>query len=157
EGTVPKIVTKIKTGGDRLTVTGRVRFQPTAAEQEKIRECFQKAIRQSGGTLPNAAGGDRANGANGNAPGTGGSRLGGNGGSQGNFGGGAGGGGGARRFFFSSGAAQKCLPAQFRNFSRTVVTPQQTIQQLVAPPQTNIKSTSYTIGGVDTTKPNIGV
>jgi ABC-type antimicrobial peptide transport system permease subunit len=38
-----------------------------------------------------------------------------------------------------------------------VVTPQQTIQQLVAPPQTNIKSSSYTIGGVDTTKPGIGV
>jgi ABC-type antimicrobial peptide transport system permease subunit len=157
EGTVPKIVTKIRTGGDRLTVTGRVRFQPTAAEQEKIRECFQKAIRQSGGAVPPASGGG-ANGANGNAPNTGGSRLGGNRGqAQGVITRGGGGGGGARRFFFSSGAAQKCLPVQFRNFSRTVVTPQQTIQQLVAPPQTNIKSTSYTIGGVDTTKPNIGV
>ena len=146
EGTVPKIVAKIKTGGDRLTVTGRVRFQPTEAERQKIQDCFRKAIQQSGGTVPTAP----ADGGNGAAPNGGGS-LGGQA---------AGRSGGRRRrarFFFGSGAAQKCLPAQFRNFSRTVVTPQQTIQQLVAPPQTNIKSSSYTIGGVDTTKPGIGV
>jgi len=37
------------------------------------------------------------------------------------------------------------------------VTPQQTIQQLVDPPQTNIKSSTYSIGGVDPAKPDIGL
>ena len=45
EGTVPKIVAKLKAGGQRLTVTGRVRFQPTQAEQDKIRACVQKLVR----------------------------------------------------------------------------------------------------------------
>jgi putative ABC transport system permease protein len=127
EGTVPKIVTKIRTGGQRLSVTGRVRFQFSQAEQEKIRRCFQKYF-GSGSASPK-----------------------GNGQSGGRLGGGGGGG------FFGSAAAQKCLPAQARNFRRTIVTPEQTIQQLVSPPQTNIKSQSYSIGGVDPTKPAIGV
>jgi putative ABC transport system permease protein len=37
------------------------------------------------------------------------------------------------------------------------VTPQQTIQQIVNPPQTNIKSSSYTIAGVDPSQPDIGL
>jgi hypothetical protein len=104
EGTVPKIVAKIKTGGDRLTVTGRVRFQPTEAERQKIQECFRKAIQQSGGTVPTApsAGGDGA------AP-NGGAQNG--GGSLGGQAQGGTGGRGGRAFFFGSGAAQKCLPA----------------------------------------------
>ena len=36
------------------------------------------------------------------------------------------------------------------------MTPQQTIQQLVDPPQTNIKSSSYSIAGVDPSQPGIG-
>ena len=51
----------------------------------------------------------------------------------------------------------KCLPPEFRNFRRTITTPQQTIQQIVDPPQTNIKSSSYTIAGVDPTQPAIGL
>ena len=35
--------------------------------------------------------------------------------------------------------------------------PQQTIQQIVNPPQTNIKSSSYTIAGVDPSQPGIGL
>ena len=49
-----------------------------------------------------------------------------------------------------------CRP-QFRNFRRTITTPQQTIQQIVDPPQTNIKSSSYTIAGVDPSQPAIGL
>ncbi len=49
EGTVPKIVAKIKTGGDRLTVTGQVRVQLTPAEQDKIRACVEK-LQSSGGS-----------------------------------------------------------------------------------------------------------
>jgi ABC-type antimicrobial peptide transport system permease subunit len=140
EGTVPKIVAKLKAGGQRLTVTGRVRFQPTQAEQDKIRACIRKLVNQNGGN-PTTGGGFGA------AAGGGGSQLG--GGAQGPGGGGFGG--------FNRGAFSKCLPAQFRNFRRTITTPEQTIQQIVNPPQTNIKSTSYTIAGVDPSQPGIGL
>jgi putative ABC transport system permease protein len=39
----------------------------------------------------------------------------------------------------------------------TFTTPQQTLQQVLDPPQTNISSTAYTIGGVDQTEPAMGV
>jgi putative ABC transport system permease protein len=135
EGTVPKIVAKIKTGGRRFRVSGRVRFQFNPAQQEKIRACIQKAFQSSGGTA---------------GRGTNGGGLGGGGG---NLGGGGGGGGG----FLSNPAIRKCLPAQVRNFSRTFVTPQQTIEQAVDPPQTNITATTYTIAGEDPAHPSIGL
>lgn len=128
EGTVPKIVAKIKAGGQRLTVTGRVRFDFTPAQQDKIRSCFQKYFQQNGGA-PN----------------------------QGSQGGGQLGGGGGPGGFVNSPAAKKCLPAQVRNFRRTITTPQQTLQQIVNPPQTNIKSSTYTIAGVDPSQRRIGV
>jgi putative ABC transport system permease protein len=40
-----------------------------------------------------------------------------------------------------------------RNFRRTITTP----QQLVDPPQTNIKSSTYSIAGVDPSQPGIGL
>jgi ABC-type antimicrobial peptide transport system permease subunit len=129
DGTVPKIIAKIKTGGNRLTVTGRVRFQFSQAEQDKIRACVQKLQGSSGSATPAT-------------PGQGGGRLGGRGG----------GGGG-----FDRGAFAQCLPAQIRNFRKTIVTPQQTIQQLINPPQTNIKSETYSIAGVDPSQPSIGL
>ena len=129
KGTVPKIVAKLKTGGQRLTVTGRVRFQFTPAEQEKIRECFQKALGSGGGAAP--------------APGGG--------------GGGSLRGGGGRGGIVSSPAAQKCLPERVRNYRRTIVTPEQLVQQVVNPPQTDITSETYSIAGVDTAHPEIGL
>ena len=128
-GTVPKIVAKIKTGGDRLRVNIRGRFQFNPADQAKIRACFQKVFQSSGATP-------------GQGPTGGGGQL---------------GGGGGRGGFLNSPAAQKCLPAQVRNFAKTIVTPQQTIQQVVNPPQTNIKSSTYSIAGVDPLQPNIGL
>ncbi len=145
EGTVPKIVAKLKAGGQRLTITGRVRFQPTQAEQDKIRACVEKLAAQNGGTGGTGA----AGGGTGTTGGGAGGRLGGAGGR-----GAAPGGGG---FGFTRGAFAQCLPPQFRNFRRTVTTPQQTIQQIVNPPQTNIKSSSYTIAGVDPSQPGIGL
>ena len=56
---------------------------------------------------------------------------------------------GRRGGFLDSPAARKCLPAQVRNFRRTITTPQQLVQQVVDPPQTNIKSSTYSIAGVD--------
>ncbi len=129
-GTVPTTVAKIKAGGQRLTVGGRVRFDFSPAQQTAVRACFQKYFQANGGA-------PQGNGA----------------GQGGRLGGGGGGGGG----FAGSPAAQKCLPPQFRNFSKTITTPQQTLQQIVKPPQTNIKSSTYTIAGVDTAQANIGV
>ena len=121
-GTVPKIVAKIKAGGDRLTVTGRVRFQFDAGRAGQDPRMHPEGsaaaarCRRAGRPTPRSGGG----------------------GSLGGGGGGRPGGGG----FFNRGAFAKCLPAQVRNFRKTIVTPQQTIQQLVNPPQTNIKSSS---------------
>jgi ABC-type antimicrobial peptide transport system permease subunit len=120
----------------RQALLGRVRFQFNPAEQEKIRACFQKYF-QSSGITPGQGGGA--------------------GGGGGRLGGGGGAGGGGRGGFLSSPAAQKCLPAQVRNFSKTIVTPEQTLQQVVAPPQTNIASTTYSIAGVDPSQPTIGL
>ncbi len=90
-----------------------------------------------------------AQGGSGNTtPGAGGGGAGGGGFSQG------GGGNGRPRDF---GAFAKCLPARLRQFRRTITTPQQTLKQVLAPPQTNIKSSAYAIGGVDQTKPDIGL
>ena len=138
---MPKIVAKLKAGGQRLTITGprAVPADPGRAGQDpRLRPEARGAERRHGGRRQPAA---TAGGA--------GSRLGGAGGQ-----GAAPGGGG---FGFSRGAFAKCLPPQFRNFRRTITTPQQTIQQIVNPPQTNIKSSSYTIAGVDPSQPGIGL
>ena len=146
-GTVPKIVAKIKTGGQTFSVTGRVRIQQTPAERAKIAACFAKLV-------PSTA----TNGSSSTSPGSGSNGNGGStlGGSS-TTGGGRRGGGGGGFGGFASGAAAKCLPSGFQNFRKNFVTPQQTIQQIVNPPQTDIKSTSYTIAGVDPTQPDIGL
>jgi len=133
-GTVPKIVAKLKTGGQKLNVTGRVRFQFSAAEQAKIRTCLQQAFQASGGSAPGAGTGTTGGG--------GGSRL---------------GGGGVRAGILTNPALAKCLPPQVRNFAKTIVTPTQIVQQVLNPPQTNIKSNTYSIAGVDPSQPEIGL
>jgi ABC-type lipoprotein release transport system permease subunit len=72
------------------------------------------------------------------------------------FGGGGGGGsfGGGQP---DRGAFAKCLPASLRKFRTRFTTPQQTLRQVLDPPQTNITTTAYTIGGVDQTTPTMGV
>ncbi|MGZ8706056.1 MAG: ABC transporter permease [Gaiellaceae bacterium] len=128
EGVVPKIVAKIKAGGQQLDIRRQIK-PPTAAEAAAIQACFQKLGVGGGaqsGTQP--------------------------GGQQG-LGGGRGAGGG----FFSSPAARKCLPARMREFRARITTPQQTLKQVVSPPQTNIKSSSYTIGGIDPAQQSIGL
>src|SRR4029077_12831360 len=83
---------------------------------------------------------------------------GGGGGQGGGPGGGGGGGGG---FGFRGGANRsafaKCLPASLRRLRTQFTTPSQTLRQVLNPPQTNIKTTAYTIGGVDQTHPAMGV
>ena len=137
EGTVPKIVARFRTGGQTFNITRRI-TPLTAAEAAQVQACFAKA----GVPTPGGQGGS------GGAPaGSGGGRLGGNGG----------GGQGGRGGFFDSPAARKCLPARFRQFRTQFTTPQQTLQQVINPPQTNITSKTYTIGGAVPSKPQIGV
>ena len=52
EGKVPKIVAKIKTGGDRIDITRRIE-PPSPAEMEKIQACIEK----QGGSERGGAGG----------------------------------------------------------------------------------------------------
>jgi ABC-type antimicrobial peptide transport system permease subunit len=125
EGVVPKIVAKIKTGGQQLNIRRQIK-PPTAAEAAAIQACFQKLGVGGGAQQPN--------------------------GQQGGFGGGPRTGGG-----FDSPAARKCLPARMREFRARVTTPEQTLKQVVSPPQTNIKSSSYTIGGIDPAQQSIGL
>ncbi len=126
-GTVPKIVAKIKAGGQQVQVDREIQ-RPTEAEFAKMQACLAKAGIQVGA-----------------APGSGPPDAG--GGGQG----GLGGGGGDRSAF------NKCLPERMQRFRATITTPEQTLQQVVNPPQTNIKSSSYTIAGVDLKTPGIGV
>ena len=132
EGKVPKIVAQIQTGGDRIDVN-RAITPPTAAEQEEIRTCLAKL----GVTLPEARGGA------GGGPGPGG----GLGDEQAPPGGGA----------VGPGAFASCLPERMRRFRATITTPRETLQQVLDPPQTDIKSESYTIGGVELGDPSMGL
>ena len=133
-GTVPKIVAKLKTGGQTFNI--RRRITPlTAAEQAKVQACLQK----NGVTIP--------------SPGSGG----GNGAGPGGFQSGGGGSQGGKRPSGRFGAFAKCLPKRFQQFRTTFTTPQQTFKQILDPPQTNIKTTPYTIGGVDQTQPDIAL
>lgn len=127
EGVVPKIVAKIKTGGQQLDIRRQI-TPPTAAEFQQIQTCFQKAgVGQPNAGPPSGGGGFQ------------------------------GGGGGGRGGAFNSAAARTCLPARFRQFRARITTPQQTLRQVVDPPQTNITSATYTIGGVDPAEPTIGL
>ena len=67
-------------------------------------------------------------------------------------GGGFGGGGGVDR-----GAFARCLPASLQKLRTQFRTPSETLRQVLNPPQTNITTSAYTIGGVDQTNPTMGV
>ena len=129
EGKVPKIVAEIQAGGDEIEVD-RVIAPPTANEQQKIEACLAKL----GFQPPSQRGGGQSP-----APGGG---LGGQGGGQ----------PGGRREAFA-----QCLPERMQRFRETITTPRETLQQVLDPPQTDIKSESYTIGGVQLGDPSMGL
>ena len=146
-GVVPKIVAKLKTGGQTFNIRRRI-TPPTEAEQQQIQACLQK----NGVTIPAPGSGSGSGGSGGS--GGGGNR---NGGGSGGF---QGGGGRARGRFFTGpggGAFAKCLPKRFQRLRTTFTTPEQTLKRVLDPPQTNIKTTPYTIGGVDQTQPGIAL
>ena len=125
EGVVPKIVAKLKTGGQTFRFQRNIP-RPTAKQFEAMQACIDK-LRAKNGTGPSSGG------------------AGGNGG--GGFGGGP----------VDRGAFAKCLPAGLRRLRTQFTTPQQTLRQVLDPPQTNITTSSYTIGGVDQTQATMGV
>ena len=126
DGIVPKIVARIKTGGQTYRIQRNLP-RPSASEFQAMQACMQKLNPQ---------------GSTGRSTGSGG------------FGGRSNGGGGFRG---DRGAFQKCLPKSLQRFRTNFTTPQQTLKQVLDPPQTNIKTTAYTIGGVDQTHPAMGV
>jgi len=129
EGIVPKIVATLKTQAKTITQVRDIP-RPTAAEFAAMQACFAKL----GGST---------------------SRSSGNNGGNGGFGGGGGGGfggGGPNR-----GAFSKCLPARLKKLRASFTSPSQTLRQVLNPPQTNISTTAYTIGGVDQANPTMGV
>ncbi|MGH3070835.1 MAG: ABC transporter permease [Gaiellaceae bacterium] len=132
EGKVPKIVAEIETGGDQIQVD-RAIAPPTAAEQKAIEACLAKL----GVTLPEA----RQGGTQGANPG--------------------GGLGGDQEFAPSTGGGRgafaTCLPERMKRFRATITTPRETLQQVLDPPQTDITSESYTIGGVQLGDPSTGL
>ena len=133
EGIVPKIVAKLKTGGQTFRFDRNLP-RPTAAQFQAMQACFQKLNPQGS--------------SGGGSQGSRGTRSGG----FGSGGGGFGGRGGADR-----GAFAKCLPKSLQRVRTQFTTPQQTLKQVLNPPQTNITTTAYTIGGVDQTHRAMGV
>ena len=131
EGIVPKIVATLKTQARTFTQTRDIP-QPTTAEFAAMQACFAKL----GGSS---------------------SRGSGNNNNGGGFGGGGGGGGGLQGGGRDRGAFSKCLPARLRKLRTQFTSPSQTLRQVLNPPQTNITTTAYTIGGVDQTNPTMGV
>jgi putative ABC transport system permease protein len=57
----------------------------------------------------------------------------------------------------NGGAFAKCLPKRMQEFRATITTPRETLEQVVDPPQTDIQSESYTIAGVQTNTPEMGI
>jgi ABC-type antimicrobial peptide transport system permease subunit len=134
QGIVPKIVATLKTQRQTFQIQRNIP-RPTAAQFAAMQACFAK-LRGSSGSNNNGGSGSNSGGS-----------LGGNGSSGGGFGG-----GGASR-----GAFAKCLPASLQRLRTRFTTPQQTLRQVLNPPQTNIQTSAYTIGGVDQTHPTQGV
>ncbi len=128
-GTVPQIVASIKTGGQTYTQTTR-----PAPLSDAERQAFQDCLAAKGITIQRGGGGR----------------------------GGAGNGGGFRRgggFLFGGGnpAFEDCLPARFQQFNATFTVPQQTINQVVNPPSTDITNTQYDAAGVDPANQHSGL
>ena len=119
-GTVPKIVAKIKAGGQQIQVNRQIP-RPTAAEFAAMQKCLAE-----GGHHRRRATGWRREHGHRVAVAT-----------SGGLGGGGGAAGGGDRSAFA-----KCLPARLQRFRATITTPEQTLQQVVNPPQTNIKSST---------------
>ena len=127
-GTVPKIVANFTTGGQSQTVTSTP--PPlTAAQQAAVRSClFQQLQAQNSSTSSSP----------GSAPSSGGAFR-------------------PRKFSDFNAVLAECLPASYLKYQQQVVTPIQTVQKIINPPQTNLNTRSYTVAGVNPAVRNQGV
>jgi ABC-type antimicrobial peptide transport system permease subunit len=130
EGTVPEIVAELETGGETLQVDQQI-TPPTPAEEAQIQACLEKAGMAAPGSTAARPVGPPPEEAKG-------------GDSQG-------------RVFIGGGALNKCMPERFQRFRGSVTTPQRTLRQVLNPPQTDIKTDTYTIAGVDPSAPGLGL
>ena len=132
EGVVPKIVAKLKTGGQTFQIRRNLP-RPTAAQAAAMQACIAKLQAQERRLEQQrrrAARSATAAAAAASAAAVAASTA-------------------AR----SRSACRRACASSARNFT----TPTQTLKQVLDPPQTNIKTTAYTIGGVDQTNPTMGV
>ena len=132
EGKVPKITASFTTGGQRLKVTGQTKPLSTA-ELAKMTKCMAKLGKSSKPTTTTTT------------PAPGGLQPAPSGSLNGS------------PIVKGSSSIQACLPAGARHFSKTITVPRQTLRKQVKTPQTNIKTSSYTIGGVDTSRTDMGL
>jgi ABC-type antimicrobial peptide transport system permease subunit len=130
EGVVPKIVARLQTGGQTFRIQRNIP-RPTPTQFAQMQACFAKLRSDNSGS-----GGGSGSGA---------------------FGSRSGGGFGGGRSPAGRAAFEKCLPASLRRLRTQFTTPRQTLRQVLDPPQTNIKTSAYTIGGVDPASPTMGV
>ncbi|HET7513917.1 MAG TPA: ABC transporter permease [Gaiella sp.] len=130
-GTVPKIVAQIKAGGQQVRVDREIP-RPTDAEFQQMQACLKAKGIEIGPVGGTRQGGGAPNGLGGPSQ--------------------QGGSAGGNRTAFG-----ECLPERLRRFRATITTPEQTLRQVVDPPQTDITSSTYTIGGVDLTQTDIGI
>lgn len=130
-GTVPKIVATFTTGGQSQTVTSTP--PPlTAAQQAAVRSClFQQLQAQNSSTSSSSS-------SPGSAPSSGGAFR-------------------PRKFSDFNAVLAECLPASYLKYQQQVVTPIQTVQKIINPPQTNLNTRSYTVAGVNPAVRNQGV
>jgi ABC-type antimicrobial peptide transport system permease subunit len=130
EGKVPEIVAEFQTGGEQIQVDQQI-TPPTPAEEAQIQACLEKAgVAAPGATAARPVGPPPE--AAGSADGQG-------------------------RVFIGGGALAKCLPDRLQRFKGSVTTPQRTLRQVLNPPQTDIKTDTYTIAGVDPSAPGMGL
>jgi putative ABC transport system permease protein len=132
EGKVPKITARFTTGGQRLKVTGQTKPLSTA-ELAKMTKCMAKLGKSSKPTTTTTT------------PAPGGLQPAPSGSLNGS------------PIVKGSSSIQACLPPGARHFSKTITVPRQTLRKQVKTPQTNIKTSSYTIGGVDTSRTDMGL
>ena len=128
EGVVPKIVATLKTAAKTFNVQRNIP-RPTAAQFAQMQACFAKQAAKTWREHDSEPGAAAS--------------------AAEEEGGGFGGGNRA--------AFAKCLPASLQRIRARFTSPSQTLRQVLNPPQTNITTSAYTIGGVDQTHPTMGV
>jgi ABC-type lipoprotein release transport system permease subunit len=138
-GTVPKITASVKTGGQTISATVKPPVL-TASQQATERSCIQSVIEKrfgSGGTT--GTGGTTPTG--GSGPPGGSTTV-----PAGGF-----------RFIGSSSAINKCLTPAQKAYQQNVVVPEQTVNEVLNPPTTNTKTSTYTVGGVSPSNSSAGL